>query len=153
MSGIWDAGGRTTGPPARRDLQRAPRRPLSVLIVDPDRRSAERMARALAGTAAVAVVPTGEAALAAIRAHVPDLIATELDLPDGDGVRLIAAVHAAPATHNVLLLVATARAGVRDKIAAFGAGADDYLVKPLDAELFVERVLLLSRFRQVLGGS
>jgi two-component system response regulator TctD len=54
---------------------------------------------------------------------------------------------------HVLLMVVTARSGVRDKINAFQAGADDYLVKPLDPAAFALRVQLLSRFRKVIGSS
>jgi DNA-binding response OmpR family regulator len=54
---------------------------------------------------------------------------------------------------HVLLMVVTNRSGVRDKINAFQAGADDYLVKPLDPTVFALRVQLLSRFRKVIGTS
>jgi DNA-binding response OmpR family regulator len=40
---------------------------------------------------------------------------------------------------------------VRDKIAAFQAGADDYLVKPLDPHQFVVHAQMVSRFIQVIG--
>lgn len=77
---------------------------------------------------------------------------TEIDLPDASGVDLIARIHATPATRRVLLLVMSARGSAGDKIAAFQAGADDYLVKPVDARQLVEHVSLLSRFKQVIGG-
>jgi DNA-binding response OmpR family regulator len=121
-----------------------------VLIVDPDIEGGRRLAAALAPRAA-AVVSSAHAAFEAIRSRMPDLIVVELTLPDMSGIDFIARVHAAPATRNVLLLVATQRGSVRDKIAAFQAGADDYLVKPLDAQQFIAHVQLVSRFLQVLG--
>jgi DNA-binding response OmpR family regulator len=125
-------------------------RPWAVLIVDPDIEGGRRLAAALAPNA-TAVVGSARAALDAIRARIPDLIVTELNLPDMPGIDFIARVHDVPATHNVLLLVATQRGSVRDKIAAFQAGADDYLVKPVDAQQFIAHVQLVSRFLQVLG--
>lgn len=97
----------------------------------------------------MAVVPTAQAAMAAIRTRIPTLIVTELDLPDRSGLDLLAALHAAPATRNVLLLVVTGRRGVGDKVAAFQAGADDYLVKPVDPYRFETQVQLLIKFRQI----
>ncbi|HEX6799329.1 MAG TPA: response regulator [Ktedonobacterales bacterium] len=124
---------------------------LAVLFVDPDVETAERLAQSLPNLSAVAVVPTAQEAVAAITMRVPDLIVTELDLPDANGVRLIRSVHDAPLTRRVLILVVTRRTSFRDKIDAFQAGADDYLVKPVDPEQLATHVRLVSRFRQILS--
>ena len=137
----------STGRPRSSDTRSS----LAVLFVDPDTESAERLAQTLPNLSAVAVVSTAQAAVAAITARVPDLIVTELDLPDAHGVRLIQSVHDAPLTHRVLILVVTHRTSFRDKIDAFQAGADDYLVKPVDPEQLVTHVRLVSRFRQILS--
>lgn len=123
---------------------------LSVLYVDPDLRGADRLVRGLAEVSALAVVPSVAAAYSAIAARVPGLIVTEIDLPDGSGLDLIARVHATPGMRQVLLMVVTTRSAMQDKIAAFQAGADDYLVKPLDPSQFAMRVRLLSKFRSVV---
>lgn len=125
---------------------------LSVLFVDPDMEGAERLAAVLRRHNAVAVVATATGAFAAMSVRMPSLIVTELDLPDTSGVDLLASLRQNPATKNVLLMVVTRRASVRDKIAAFQAGADDYLVKPLSPQQFELHVQALSRFRQVLPG-
>lgn len=142
-----------------RDLMRRvtgmmqPARPaLSVLFVDPDVEGAERLAGVLRRSNAVAVVASATAAFAAMAARMPSLIVTELDLPDASGLDLLASLRQNSATRNVLLMVVTRRSGVRDKILAFQAGADDYLVKPLSPQQFEMHVQLLSRFRQVLPG-
>jgi DNA-binding response OmpR family regulator len=132
--------------PAR---ERKPRR-WTILIVDPDQEAGKRLADALAPNM-TAVVGSARAALEAMRMRMPDLIVTELDLPDASGIEFITRIHTAPATHHVLLLVATRRTSVRDKVAAFQAGADDYLVKPLNPKQFVDHVQLVSRFIQVIG--
>lgn len=132
-------------------LPSSSRRPLAVLFVDPDFDNAARLARALAWPAEVGMVGSVQGARAALQTRTPDLVVLELDLPDASGIDLIATVHSASETHNVLLLVLTTRASVRDKIAAFQAGADDYLVKPVHAEQFAQHVYRLCRFQQVLG--
>lgn len=125
---------------------------LSVLFVDPDMESAERLAVVLRRHSAVAVVATATGAFEAMAVRMPSLIVTELDLPDRSGLDLLASLRQNPATRHVLLMVVTRRSGVRDKINAFQAGADDYLVKPLSPQQFEMHVRALSLFRQVLPG-
>lgn len=128
---------------------------LHILIVEPDLGVAQQLAGALSRDHAVMVVGTAAAALAAIRARLPALVATELDLPDAFGLDLLTALHSRPATQQVLLLVLSRRTAIQDRIAAFQAGADDFLLKPVDPQTFAAHVRRLSRFRQVLtsGGS
>jgi DNA-binding response OmpR family regulator len=125
---------------------------LTVLFIDPDLTAAERIARPLRATCAVAVVPTAQAAMAAMRVRIPNLVVMELALPDMNGIELIANLHSAPITHKVLIMVVTRRSGVRDKVAAFQAGADHYLVKPVDPAQFLIQVRLILRFRSVVQG-
>lgn len=134
-------------------LTRFLRRPLPdmvVLFVDPDAASAQALARALRRVSAVAVAPTWQAATDALSARTPHLIVIELDLPDMSGVELITTIHASPALQHTLVMVVTTRAGLQDKIAAFQAGVDDYLVKPVSSEEFVQHVERISHFRRIV---
>jgi DNA-binding response OmpR family regulator len=124
---------------------------LSVLIVDPDIEGAQVLAERLRRKHVVGVVGTGAAALAAIERRMPTLMVTELGLPDTSGVQLLATLHSRPATRHVLLMALTRRASVHDKIAAFQAGADDYLVKPVTPDQFAIHVEQLSHFRQLFS--
>ena len=128
---------------------------LHILMVDPDLGGAHQLASAISREHTVTVVGTVAAAYGAIGARMPTLVATELDLPDASGLELLTALHTHPATQRVLLLVLTWRASIQDKIAAFQAGADDFLVKSVDPQTFAGHVRRLARFRQVLasGGS
>jgi DNA-binding response OmpR family regulator len=125
---------------------------IAVLFIDPDTASAERLARALKGRYGTEVVPSAQAAVATLRARLPHLIVTELDLPDANGLEFIAALHRSERTRHVLIVVVTARRSVQDKIAAFQAGSDDFIVKPVSPEQLETHVLLMSRFRRIIGG-
>jgi len=57
----------------------------------------------------------------------PDLILTDLGLPDGDGRRV---VHTIRLQSQVPIIVLTARDDTSEKVALLSAGADDYVVKP-----------------------
>jgi DNA-binding response OmpR family regulator len=121
-----------------------------ALFVDPDVASAERLAGALRARWATKVVASAQEAKAALRVSQPWLVVTELDLPDMRGLDLLAALHDQPLTRHVMLMIVTTRRMISDKIAGFQAGADDYLVKPVDGELFALHVELLSHLRRRL---
>ena len=121
-----------------------------ALIIDPDVASAERLAVALRTRWATNVVTNAQEAKAALRVSQPWLVVTELDLPDMRGLDLLSALHDHPVTRHVMLMIVTTRRMISDKIAGFQAGADDYLVKPVDGELFALHVQALSRLRRQL---
>jgi two-component system, OmpR family, response regulator len=72
-----------------------------------------------------------------------DLALVDLNLPDGDGVDLIAQWRQAGRTTPVLAL--TARDQVSDRIRGLQAGADDYLVKPFDLDEMLARMAAVLR--------
>jgi DNA-binding response OmpR family regulator len=123
---------------------------MAILFVDPDLQEAHRLAAAVRDFAIVGVVSTAAAALGAMRQLMPAMVVTELDLPDTSGLQFITALQQNAATRHVLVIVTTHRRGMPEKIAALQAGADDYLVKPVDVGVFRTHVALVSRFRQVL---
>jgi PleD family two-component response regulator len=73
-----------------RSQMRLVRPEMTVLIVDPDVASAERLADALRSQHQVIVVGSAKEALAQVDSRAPDLIAAEFDLPDADGLELVA---------------------------------------------------------------
>ncbi len=126
------------------------RPPLAVLFVDPNLERAERLARQLRPTCVVELAPTARAAAELIARRVPDLIILDLELRDVGSIEFIAYLHGLAATRHTLIMVLTKRATVREKISALAAGADDYVIWPIDPETFLTRVQLLSRFRRIL---
>lgn len=69
--------------------------------------------------------------------HQPALVILDLGLPDGDGVDLLRGLRT---WSGVPVIVLSARADERDKIAALDAGADDYLTKPFGVGELLARV-------------
>lgn len=72
-----------------------------------------------------------------------DAIILDLGLPDGDGLTWLQ--HQRALRQLVPALMLTARGGLEDRIAGLDAGADDYLVKPVDIEELAARVRALLR--------
>lgn len=102
----------------------------SVLLVEddpPTRARLERAIQALDEMDLVAAVGTCAEARAAISQRVPDILLTDLGLPDGDGDELIREL--AVASPKTLSLVVTVFADERTVIRALEAGARGYLLK------------------------
>lgn len=85
----------------------------------------------------LAEAATSERAEIEARAHKPDLLLVDLGLPDGDGVNVIRRVRV---WSPVPIIVLSARTAEDQKIAAFDAGADDYVTKPFSAPELLARV-------------
>jgi DNA-binding response OmpR family regulator len=121
-------------PRVRRPGDRAPGpRPATALVVEPEPAVAAAEAAGLAAAGlAVAVVPDGGAALAALDRARPDLVVLDLELPGVSGFRLLEVLKRDPATAAVPVLVVTALDFAEAKAAA-QTGADGFLTKPFDA--------------------
>lgn len=124
-------------------------RPLSVLVVESNPAARERVRQALGELYALCFVGGMTEALDAVRTRAFDLVVSEVDLPDGSGLRLCEQVRTQPGSEHLPILLLTSRASIQDKVAGFQAGADDYVVKPLDPRLFHARVRLLYRIKRL----
>jgi two-component system response regulator TctD len=98
----------------------------------------------------VRVCGDGALALAQWQALEPDVVALDLNLPNLDGLQVLAQARAAGLRTPVLLL--TARGTVGDRIVGLNAGADDYLPKPFDLDELEARLRALRRRHQQADG-
>ena len=76
----------------------------------------------------------------------PDLVILDVHLPDGTGLEVCKAIRAHKTLAKTPVIMLTGAGKLEDKTAGFGAGADHYLVKPIDPkELLLWVRSLLSR--------
>jgi signal transduction histidine kinase/CheY-like chemotaxis protein len=102
----------------------------------------------------VDAVTNGAQALRAIQQRVPDLVISDVMMPELDGFALLAELRKDKRTQQVPVLLLSARAGEESRIEGLDAGADDYLVKPFSALEFLARVranIELAQLRQMLS--
>ena len=94
-------------------------------------------AEVLIGMRVTAVASAGEA-LAEIEREVPDMIVSDLAMPDVDGYQLIQRIRALPGARGRMPAIAlTAFARPEDRVRVMRAGFQNHVAKPLDpAELF-----------------
>ncbi len=78
--------------------------------------------------------------------HRPDVALIDLQLPGMDGKEIIRVMRANPETRGVRIIAMTAfQKSTPDVVNGFHAGADEYLLKPLDHELLLIRIQTLLR--------
>ncbi|UBF29656.1 PAS domain S-box protein [Kovacikia minuta CCNUW1] len=129
----------------------SPARPARILLADDNADMRHYVRRLLHQQYEVEVVSDGVAALAAIRQQMPDLVLTDVMMPRLDGFGLLQALRANPDTHQIPIMLLSARAGEESRLEGLAAGADDYLIKPFSARELLARVeatLKMARMRQ-----
>lgn len=105
----------------------------TVLVIDdhPDLRALLR--QALEADYEVLEARDGRQGLERIRTDYPDVVISDVMMPNLDGAALCRAVRSDPAIESTCLIQLSARADRSDVRAGLAAGADDYIVKPFDA--------------------
>jgi DNA-binding response OmpR family regulator len=83
----------------------------------------------------------------ALREH-PDLIVSDVNMPAMGGVAMVKALRVDPRMSDVCILMLTSEASVDCETEVFAAGADDYILKPVEPRRLAARVkALLARPR------
>ena len=127
------------GPRGRTAGRRAGDRP-TVLVADDNPDMRRYIAGLLADAYEVVTAEDGAAALEAARAVRPDLVLSDVMMPNLDGFGLLQALRADAATAGTPVILLSARAGEDSAVEGLEAGADDYLVKPFSAVELLARV-------------
>ncbi|NVM77166.1 signal transduction histidine kinase [Duganella sp. SG902] len=118
-----------------------------LLIVDDNADMRDYLRRLLQAQWQVEVCNNGIEALAMIERSPPDLILSDVMMPQLDGFGLLAALRAQESTRHIPFMMLSARAGEEARLEGLQAGADDYLVKPFSGRELAARIEVL-RLRQ-----
>jgi CheY-like chemotaxis protein len=108
---------------------------IKVLVVEDDKDAREFVERLLSEAGAiVAAVPSAAAALERLRLELPDLLVSDIGLPDEDGFSLIKRIRELPAATGgrVPAIALTAFVRPEDRRRALQAGFQSFVGKPVD---------------------
>jgi len=122
-----------------------------VLLVDDNADMREYVRSLLATRFSVITADNGRSAIEAMQNRTPDLVLTDVMMPEMDGFALVDALRKDPATALIPIIMLSARAGEEARIEGVESGADDYLTKPFAARELIARVdaqLKMARMRR-----
>jgi signal transduction histidine kinase len=123
----------------------------TVLLVD-DNADMRDYVRSLLNTRFnVVTAENGKVALDHIKEPKPDLIVSDIMMPELDGLGLVDAIRSDIETSEIPVILLSARAGEESRIEGASAGADDYLIKPFTARELLARVEAQLKMAQLRG--
>jgi len=109
-----------------------------ILVVDDEPQIARVLKTTLSSRGyAIRTAVDGDDALLVMRSWTPDLLITDLRMPNVDGVELCRQVRK---TSAIPIIVLSVRDEERNKVEALDAGADDYVTKPFSLDELLARV-------------
>jgi pilus assembly protein CpaE len=102
----------------------------------------------------VTVATDGWEALKAIRTKAPDLLITDVNMPNMNGLELTRRLRADHRTARIPVIMLSARKQADDVLTGYAEGADEYIPKPVEMAVLAAKVeVLIRRFAATRGAS
>lgn len=122
-----------------------------ILVIDDELLNHQLVARALESlNCQLTFAEDGSSGIARARTLKPDVIITDVMMPDINGYEVTRQLRRETEFHTTPILVLTAQSGLQDKLRAFEVGADDYLSKPFEPAELSARVAALIRRAELI---
>ncbi|RRJ85439.1 PleD family two-component system response regulator [Aestuariirhabdus litorea] len=124
-----------------------------ILIVDDQKVNLDILVNLLEDSYEIAVAKSGEAALRAVEADMPDLILLDVVMPGIDGTEVCRRLQSEPGTRHIPIIFITAKSSVESEAEGLELGAVDYITKPFNPAVVRARVanhIRLKRYQDQL---
>ncbi len=122
---------------------------MKILVVDDEADSRELISFVLEQeNALVTAASSGIEALQVIERSIPDLLISDIGMPEMDGYMLMGQIRAIPQSKQILAIALTAYAGERDRQQAEAAGFQLHLAKPVEPIQLLEAISNLIKSNQ-----
>ncbi len=122
----------------------------SILIVEDESAIRYLLNEILKGTYTIYEAEDGKQALDLIQKVIPDLIISDIMMPDMDGLELCNRIKTAPATCHIPFVVLSAKGSIEHRTEGYEVGADAYIAKPFHVAHLQVRIRKLLEYRERL---
>ncbi|GAB3530806.1 two-component regulator propeller domain-containing protein [Pontibacter brevis] len=121
-----------------------------VLIVDDNEDIRQYICQELAADYHVMESANGKEALSVLLSKTPDLIISDVMMPEMDGITLCRKIKQNVNINHIPIILLTAKSDEEDNLKGLGIGADAYLLKPFSLEILKKTVQNIIRNREML---
>ena len=137
--------------PVEVQLSRQEEKERSILIIEDNDELRRFLAMILRDCYHVLEAGDGRQGLEIIGRELPDLIVSDVMMPEMDGIELLAAVKVNRDTSHIPVILLSAKASVDDRVRGLEYGADDYIAKPFNSAYLKARIESLIKQRSSLA--
>lgn len=123
----------------------------SILIIEDNDELRRFLITILRDRYSVLEAANGKQGLEIISKELPDLIVSDVMMPEMDGIELLEAVKANRDTSHIPVILLSAKASVDDRVKGLQYGADDYIAKPFNSAYLKARIESLIQQRNSLA--
>ncbi len=123
---------------------------MKVLIVEDNEYLREFLKTAMEPQFQVYLAKNGVQAWELIEKQTPDLVVSDIMMPQMDGFELCRKIKSTYETSHLPVILLTALAGKAEQLKGLGLGADDYLTKPFDVSILQQRIRTLVKNREII---
>jgi YesN/AraC family two-component response regulator len=121
-----------------------------VLVVDDDKEMRKYICDELAAEYHMTGCANGKEALSSILKSNPDLIISDIVMPEMDGITLCRKIKQNVNVNHIPVVLLTAKSEEENNLEGLGIGADAYIVKPFNIEILKKTVQNIIKNREIL---
>ena len=121
-----------------------------ILIVEDDVEIRDYLATELSPDYDISVADNGRTALTEVLKKTPDLVISDIMMPEMDGNELCSKIKANPATSHIPVILLTAKSRDEDQLEGLEMGADAYIMKPFNLDILRRTIVNLIHTHQML---
>ena len=126
------------------------KRATRILIVEDNDDLRNFMQYSLMGEYAVSTAEDGVIAWNIVRKEIPDLVISDVMMPDMDGFELCRLIKSNFETSYIPVILLSSLSGKAEQLHGLGLGADDYLTKPFDMSILQQRIRSIIKNREIV---
>ncbi|HYX10263.1 MAG TPA: two-component regulator propeller domain-containing protein [Bacteroidales bacterium] len=122
----------------------------SIILVEDNEELSRFMDQVLSRKYQCVVAKNGEEGIKLIKKQIPDIVISDIIMPEKDGYQLCKEIKADPGTCHIPVILLTAKSEPHHIISGYQTGADAYVTKPFDLEIISSQITRLIKNRELI---